>query len=316
MRKINNLATAPMDKKNALNYKLNDNLAIKLDNLKIVLNEHNYNKTLILNETSVEFEKNKIYFIVGDSGTGKSTLVSHFNGIIKSKYGNIFILDSKIIGKKWRISKFKKLRKNVGMVFQFPEYQLFKDTILKDVMFGPLNLGIKKTMARELATIALERMGINKKLFGNSPFEISGGQKRRVAIAGILSFNPEILIFDEPTAGLDPLGTKEMLQTIKQLKAKNKTIFVITHDMDHVLELADKVIFIKNNKIEKIDEPYNIFKDKELLKNTTIMLPKIFVTINELCNKENKFAKLYDMKPKTINELADCISKIIKGNYA
>lgn len=299
----------PMDKKSAKNYQLDSNLAIKVDQLKIIFNEKTPEEVLVLNPLSVDFPKNQIYFIVGDSGSGKTTLINHFNGLLRSKYGNIFVENSKIIGQKRSISHFKRLRKSVGMVFQFPEYQLFKDTVLKDAMFGPLNLGIKKVIAKELGKKYLTKLGINEALFNRSPFNLSGGQKRRVAIAGILAIEPNIVVFDEPTAGLDPVGIEEMLNIISELKNQNKTVFVITHEMDAVLRLADQVVVLGNNGILGYDTPYNIFTNKEIMTKTSLVKPKVIQAIDALSAKNPKFKKLYEFQPRNIKELAQAIKE-------
>ena len=304
---------SPMNIQKAREFFLDQQIAIFLDNLRIVFNEKTNEEHEVLLPTTLSLEKNKVYFIVGDSGVGKTTLVTHFNGLLKSKYGNIFLLnDCKIFGQKRRIPQFKRLRKTVGMVFQFPEYQLFKDNIVKDVMFGPVNLGIKKLKAKELAIKYLKQMGINESLFTHSPFELSGGQKRRVAIAGILAIQPDIMVFDEPTAGLDPAGVKSILELIKDLKKQNKTIIIITHDMNQVLQMADKVIVLADKKVKYFDTPYNIFKNEELIRNTTIIKPMVLQMIDTLVAKDKRFNILYSMQPKTVEELAKCINKVVK----
>ena len=299
--------------KEAKEFNLDNNLAIFLDNLKIVFDSNTANEKVVLESTKLSLEKEKIYFIIGDSGCGKTTLITHFNGLLKSKYGNIFLLNGcKVYGKKKRIPKFKKLRKTVGMVFQFPEYQLFKDNIVKDVMFGPVNLGVKKPEAEKLAIEYLKQMGIPEYLFSHSPFELSGGQKRRVALAGILAIQPNILVFDEPTAGLDPAGTTSILNFIQNLKQQKQTIIIITHDMNQVLRMADKVIVLADKKVKYFDTPYNIFRNNELLNSTSIIKPMVIQMIDLLISKNKAFDALYEMQPKTVEELSICIDKIIK----
>ncbi len=303
---------APMTLKEAKNFVLDQKLALMLDNLKIVFDPKTPDEHIVLEPTTLSLEKNKIYFIIGDSGVGKTTLITHFNGLLKSKHGNIFLLNNcKIYGKKRHIPKYKKLRKTVGMAFQFPEYQLFKDNIVKDVMFGPINLGVKKIKAEVLAKKYLKLMGIGEDLFSHSPFELSGGQKRRVALAGILAIQPEILVFDEPAAGLDPTGISSILNLIKDLKNQNKTIIITTHDMNQVLQMADKVIVLADKKVKYFDTPYNIFRNKELLASTTIIKPMVIQMIDLLISQNKKFTSLYDMQPKTIEELAKCLIKLV-----
>lgn len=305
-----------MTVKEAKNFVLDNKFAILLDNLKIVFDKDTDNEKVVLEPTTLSLEKDKVYFIIGDSGVGKTTLITHFNGLLKSKYGNIFLLNNcKVYGKKRHIPKFKKLRKTVGMVFQFPEYQLFKDNIVKDVMFGPVNLGVKKQEAQELAIKYLKQMGIPEYLFSHSPFELSGGQKRRVALAGILAIQPDILAFDEPTAGLDPAGVTSILDFIQNQKQQKKTIIIITHDMNQVLQMADKVIVLADKKVKYFDTPYNIFRNNELLSSTTIIKPMVIQMIDLLISKNKAFEALYNMQPKTVEELAICIDNIIKkGN--
>ena len=317
MKKIKapvNQFDTPMSMNEAKEFLLDQQTAIFLDKLRIVFNEKTKEELEVLTPTTINFERNKIYFIIGDSGVGKTTLVTHFNGLLKSKYGNIFLLnDCKIFGEKKRIPHFKRLRKTVGMVSQFPEYQLFKDNIVKDVMFGPTNLGIKKAQAKELAVKYLKQMGINESLFGRSPFELSGGQKRRVAIAGILAIQPDIVVFDEPTAGLDPAGIKSILTLIEDLKKQNNTIIIITHDMNQVLQMADKVIVLADKKVKYFDTPYNIFRNDELLNSTTIIKPMVMQMIDSLIQKDKRFNILYSMQPKTVEELAESINKVVKN---
>ncbi len=211
-----------------------------------------------------------------------------------------------------KIKKIKNLKRTVGIVFQFPEYQLFKDTVLNDVMFGPINLGIPKEEAKEKSIKYLKMLRVNEQLFNNSPFSLSGGQKRRVAISGILAFNPQVLVFDEPTAGLDPAGEKEILEIIKNAKKDGKTIIVISHNMDHVLEIADNVILMNEGEIIKIGTPYDIFSDFKLLNDLNINQPMIISTINKLAKINKKFNKIFEYQPRDIASLSHAISKIDK----
>lgn len=212
-----------------------------------------------------------------------------------------------------KIKKIKELRKQIGMVFQFPEYQLFKDTIEKDIMFGPLALGANKDIAKQRAKKYLNELGLDDSFLVRNPFGLSGGQKRRVAIAGILAIETPILIFDEPTAGLDPVGEREMIEIILNAKANKRTVFVITHTMDHVLEIADEIIVLNDGEILKSGSPYEVFLDANLLASTSISAPKVIKTINDLVNKNHIFKKLYDFKPRTVSELATGIENVLKG---
>jgi energy-coupling factor transport system ATP-binding protein len=288
--------------------------AIIVDKLKIIYDEKTFDELLVLDEFSYKFTKNKIHFIIGNSGSGKTTLVTHFNGLLKSKYGNLMVGPMPIYGKNKKIKNYKKLRKEVGMTFQFPEYQLFKNTVAKDIMLGPLNLGVEKEDASKRAKKYLNQMGLGDEYLLRSPFGLSGGQKRRVAIAGILAIEPNILIFDEPTAGLDPAGEKEMLKIISDLKQQGKTIFVVTHQMDQVLEIGDEIIVLDNKKIVASGNPYDVFTNKEILSTTTLDLPKVIRVINELVARDQKFEQLYKLQPRNVEELAKGISDLIGGN--
>ncbi|MCQ3914487.1 MAG: ATP-binding cassette domain-containing protein, partial [Mycoplasmoidaceae bacterium] len=190
------------------NFKTNN--VITCDNISVSYGSKK-NKRVIIDNFSYSFAKGKIYAIVGSSGVGKTTLVSHFNGLLKSDTGNIFIKDKSILGARKKIKNYKAIRKDVGLVFQFPEYQLFKDTVEKDIAFGPINYHINKAQAKKLASKYMYLVGLDKSLLRANPFDLSNGQRRLVAIAGVLALETDVVIFDEPTAGLDPLGTKEVL---------------------------------------------------------------------------------------------------------
>ena len=296
-----------------INPNLNTNNIITIQNLDIIFNHKTKNEFVLLKNINYQFKKNKIYFIIGESGSGKTTLITHLNGILKSKIGNIFIENFAILGKKRKIAKTKELRKTISMVLQFPEYQLFKDTVEKDIMFGPINLGVDKKSAKDKAKFYLNKMGLSDEYLLKSPFSLSGGQKRRVAIAGILAIDPNIVIFDEPTAGLDPYGEKEMLKIISELKANGKTIIVISHLMDHALALADEILVLRNKQIIASGEPYTIFTSKEFTDSSSrLVLPKVIEIIYKLIKINPQFDVLLKKQPKNVEDLAKMISQIIK----
>lgn len=192
--------------------------------------------------------KGEIVGICGQTGSGKSTLVQHMNGLLVAQKGHTVIFDTVLPSKK-KI-KLNTIRQRVGLVFQFPEYQLFEETIMQDIMFGPKNINIKEKEARERAEAAAKSVGIDESLWNQSPFRISGGQMRRVAIAGILAMHPDILVLDEPTRGLDPVGQKELMELIKEIHVKeNKTIIIISHDMDLISEYTDRAIVMKEGNV-------------------------------------------------------------------
>lgn len=236
-----------------------------------------------LDNVSVEIEDHKIIAIIGETGSGKSTLIQHINGLLIPMHGEVAINDFVIKANKKKIRDIKKIRKQIGLVFQFPEYQLFEETIEKDIMFGPINFGEQKAKAKELASKYINIVGLDDSYLPRSPFDLSGGQKRRVAIAGILALQGHTLILDEPTAGLDPDGEKELLKLFYNLnKDEQKTIILVTHNMNHVLAVADEVIVLHNTKILTKADPITIFKNQELIAATGIEPPKVYSFIYQL----------------------------------
>lgn len=222
--------------------------------------------------------------IIGQTGSGKSTLIQHINALLLPTSGSINI-DEYLITATDKPSKLKPLRKKAGLVFQFPEYQLFEETIEKDIIFGPMNFGVSEEEAKKIAHNVLKTVGLDESYLNKSPFDLSGGQKRRVAIAGILAMNPDILILDEPTAGLDPQGTNEMMSLFKRINESGKTIILVTHDMNHVLQYCDEVVVMNHGKVEKHDTVTNVFKDSEYLNSLGIDLPIITNFIIKLKNQ-------------------------------
>lgn len=222
--------------------------------------------------------------IIGQTGSGKSTLIQHINALLLPTSGSINI-DEYLITATDKPSKLKPLRKKAGLVFQFPEYQLFEETIEKDIIFGPMNFGVSEEEAKKIAHNVLKTVGLDESYLNKSPFDLSGGQKRRVAIAGILAMNPDILILDEPTAGLDPQGTNEMMSLFKRINESGKTIILVTHDMNHVLQYCDEVVVMNHGKVEKHDTVTNVFKDSEYLNSLGIDLPIITNFIIKLNNQ-------------------------------
>ena len=228
-------------------------------------------------------EKNEFVTILGQTGSGKSTLVQHMNGLLFASSGIVDVFDQKVI--KSKKVKLKPIRKHVGLVFQFSEYQLFESTVLQDIMFGPKNFGKTKEEAYELAINACKLIGIPEDLYERSPFSLSGGQMRRVAIAGALAIETELIIFDESTSMLDPKGTKEINQMIYKLKNElNKTIITITHNLEEAV-IADRVIVLNNGKIVLDGNPKNVLKEKSVLEASGLKLLDCLDLIDELKNK-------------------------------
>ena len=237
-----------------------------------------------LKGVNLNIQKGSMTALIGHTGSGKSTLIQHINALLLPTSGSINI-DEYLITATDKPSKLKPLRKKAGLVFQFPEYQLFEETIEKDIIFGPMNFGVSEEEAKKIAHNVLKTVGLDESYLNKSPFDLSGGQKRRVAIAGILAMNPDILILDEPTAGLDPQGTNEMMSLFKRINESGKTIILVTHDMNHVLQYCDEVVVMNHGKVEKHDTVTNVFKDSEYLNSLGIDLPIITNFIIKLNNQ-------------------------------
>lgn len=245
-------------------------------------------------------EKNITAFI-GHTGSGKSTLLQHLNALMKPTSGFVKIGEKKIISQT-KDKNLKAVRKKVGMVFQFPESQLFEETIIKDVAFGPQNFGLSKQEAEDKAAEALRHVGITENLWGHSPFELSGGQMRRVAIAGVLAMSPEVLVLDEPTTGLDPKGRCEIMEIFQRLhQEKNVSLILVTHLMDHVAQFVDFVHILEKGKIIKSGTPAEVFTDTTWLKEKQLGLPKAAL----LSLKLQKKGVLLPPLPLTMEELVE-----------
>ena len=241
-------------------------------------------------DINLEFENGKFYSIIGHTGSGKSTLVQNINALLLPTSGKVKVNDLEITNNRKNID-FKKVRKTSGLVFQFPEYQLFEETVLKDVMFGPKNFKYTDEEATLAAKEALSIVGIDESLYTKSPFDLSGGQKRRVAIAGILAMNPEVIILDEPTAGLDPVGSKEIMDIFKTLNEKGKTIILITHDMNIVYEYSQEVVVLNKGEVVYKGDKNSLFEDKEKLLAFYLKEPDLIRFKSKLAEKGFKIAK-------------------------
>jgi len=256
------------------------NIAIEIKDLKYTYSKGlPYEKEALLSIDLLVYEGEAIG-ILGHTGSGKSTLIQHLNGILFPEQGEIKIFGEKIINDK----KFlKNLRKLVGVVFQFPEDELFAETVYEDIAFGPKNLGLTKEEIDERVLTSLIEVGLNESYLNRSPFSLSGGEKRRVAIASILSMRPKILVLDEPTSGLDPLGREEIIKLIKRLKNdKNVTIVLVSHSMEDVLSLVDRVYILNNGKVVFEGDTISVFKDKEKVEKLDLSIPEIFILGEEL----------------------------------
>lgn len=265
-----------------------------------------YQKTA-LKDVTLHIHEGDFCCILGHTGSGKSTLLQHFNGLIKRTSGELRVLEFDLNRRK---PDYKSLRFNVGMVFQYPEYQLFDDTVSKDVSFGPKNMRLDEEEIKKRVREALTLVGLDPDEIGEkSPFEISGGQKRRAAIAGVIAIRPKILVLDEPTAGLDPKGKKEIMSLVKSLKEKlSPTVVMVTHDMDLVAEYATKVIVLKDGEVAFDGTPAELFNNNEIVNNCSLRLPSGVALANEL--REVGFD--IDHNSITIEQVVDNLIKEIK----
>ncbi len=236
-----------------------------------------------LRGVDLKIEDGDFFGIIGGTGAGKSTLVSHFNALtrVQKKSGTVVVDGVDLSGKRLDL---KKLRAAVGMVFQYPEHQLFDDTVEKDVAFGPKNLGLTKDEQAARAKQAIELVGLDYAEFAQrSPFELSGGQKRRVAIAGVIAMHPKILVLDEPTAGLDPKGKREIMKLILNIKQLCPTVIMISHNMDEIAEYCNKIAVMKNGAVAGVYTPRELFGSRETIGSCGVALPLVTELAAKLC---------------------------------
>lgn len=275
---------------------------INFKNVSFVYGEKTPFEKLALDNIDLTIKKGEFVGIIGHTGSGKSTLIQHFNGILKPTSGDVFIGDMNTKDKTLAKSG---LRYKIGLVFQYPEYQLFEETIEKDIAFGPKNMGLSEEEVTERVKEAMEIVGLDYEAKKDkSPFEISGGQKRRVAIAGILAMKPDILILDEPTAGLDPKGRDELFFQIKRLYEKNNiTIVLISHSMEDVAKLVNRIIIMKNGHIHLDKSTKEAFSDVDDLKKVGLNVPQITELMDILRKKGHHFSKNILTVDEAFNEI-------------
>lgn len=233
-----------------------------------------------LNNINLNIDDGEMVGIIGHTGSGKSTLVQHLNGLLKPTNGAIYYKGEDVYDKDYDI---KQLRQKVGLVFQYPEYQLFEETVVKDVSFGPERLGLPRLEVQLRTFESLKLVGIGEDLLDVSPLDLSGGQKRKVAIAGVLAMKPEVLILDEPVAGLDPYSRKEMLKLIRMLHDEtDMTVIIVSHSMEDMADYVDRLIVLNKGSILYDDIPKNVFKEEESLKKIGLDVPETAKLINKL----------------------------------
>ena len=259
-------------------------MSIKIENLvHVYMPKSPFEKTA-LNNVNIEINEGEFVALIGHTGSGKSTLIQHMNGLLKPTSGRI-IVDGQDITKDG--VKLTDIRKKVGLVFQYPEYQLFEETIEKDIEYGPRNLGLEQEEITRRVKKAMKMVGLDYETYRNkSPFDLSGGQKRRVAIAGVIAMEPKVLILDEPTAGLDPKGRDDILEQIKKLHDEYKmTIILVSHSMEDVGKLAERIIVMNNGQVELEGTPAKVFKEVETLERIGLAVPQVTYLMRALREK-------------------------------
>ena len=278
-------------------------MGIILDNVSYTYQEGTPFASAALSNVSLSIEDGSYTAIIGHTGSGKSTILQLLNGLLVPTEGSVRVFDTLITPISVN-KQIRQIRKQVGLVFQFAENQIFEETVLKDVAFGPQNFGVSVEEAEAIAREKLALVGIDESLFERSPFELSGGQMRRVAIAGILAMEPSILVLDEPTAGLDPIGRKELMNLFKKLHQDGITIVLVTHLMDDVAEFADQVYVMEKGKLVKGGKPSLVFQHVEFMEKIQLGVPKITRFAQRLADKGLSFKQL----PITIEEFKEFIN--------
>ena len=249
-------------------------MSIKIENLTHVYMPKSPFEKKALDNVNLVIEDGEFLALIGHTGSGKSTLIQHLNGLLEPTSGRILVDDIDITNKE---AKLTEIRKKIGLVFQYPEYQLFEETIEKDIAFGPNNLELSSEEVSRRVKKSMEMVGLDYETYKNvSPFDLSGGQKRRVAIAGVIAMEPKVLILDEPTAGLDPQGRDDILEQIKLLHEKYKmTIVLVSHSMEDVGKLAQRIVVMNKGKVELLGKPSEVFKEVETLEKIGLAVPQV-----------------------------------------
>ncbi|CAM1671251.1 Energy-coupling factor transporter ATP-binding protein EcfA2 [Streptococcus mitis] len=266
-------------------------MGIALENVSFTYQEGTPLASAALSDVSLTIEDGSYTALIGHTGSGKSTILQLLNGLLVPSQGSVRVFDT-LITSTSKNKDIRQIRKQVGLVFQFAENQIFEETVLKDVAFGPQNFGVSEEEAEKIAREKLALVGIDESLFNRSPFELSGGQMRRVAIAGILAMEPAILVLDEPTAGLDPLGRKELMNLFKKLHQSGMTIVLVTHLMDDVAEYANQVYVMEKGRLVKGGKPSDVFQDVVFMEEVQLGVPKITAFCKRLADRGVSFKRL------------------------
>ncbi len=282
-------------------------MLLSLKDLSYVYSKGTPLQTGALKNINLDIEENSFIGLIGHTGSGKSTLIQHMNGLIKATSGDVIFEGRSIYEKGYDL---KDLRCNVGLVFQYPEHQLFEETVFKDVSFGPTNQGLSEEEIKARVENALRIVGIGEEYWNMSPFELSGGEKRRVAIAGVMAMQPKVLILDEPTAGLDPKTKNSILSQIKQIHEEVKiTVILVSHSMEDVAEYVDRIIVMNDGSVMYDDEPKKVFSHYKELEKIGLAAPAMTYIMNKL--KENGFDVSTDIitVEEATKEILNCLNK-------
>lgn len=281
-------------------------MSIRLEHLNYVYSQGTAYEKQALKDICLEIPHGEFVGIIGHTGSGKSTLIQHFNGLIKATDGKLFYNEENIYELGYNM---KNLRNEVGLVFQYPEHQLFEIDVLTDVCFGPKNQGLSKAECEERALEALKLVGLKEKYYHSSPFELSGGQKRRAAIAGVLAMRPKVLVLDEPTAGLDPKGRDDILEQVAHLhKQTDMTVILVSHSMEDIARYADRIIVMNHGEVMYNDRPKNVFAHYQELEQVGLAAPQVTYIMHDL--REKGFNVGTDVT--TVGEAADEIMKVLE----
>lgn len=282
-------------------------MSLELKHVSHIYQEGSAKESYALRDICLNVNEGEFLGIAGHTGSGKSTLIQHFNGLLKPSKGEVIVDGVNINGKEAK-NKLKSLRMKVGIVFQYPEYQLFEETVERDIAFGPRNLGLSDNEIQYRVAEAMDLLGLSKKIRKKSPFDLSGGQKRRVAIAGVLAMKPKYLILDEPTAGLDPKGREEFLELIAHLHHQGMTIVMVSHSMDDIARYAQRMIVLEKGTIRLQGTPHEVFSQPTILEQIGLGVPTLTSLLLELkkrgWNVRTDLFHLEDVKTEILRELS------------
>lgn len=281
-------------------------MSIKINHLTQIYGQGTAFEKKALDDINLEIQDGEFIGLIGHTGSGKSTLIQHLNALLVPTSGEVLLNGENIYADK---SKLKSIRQRVGLVFQYPEHQLFEMTVYKDVAYGPGNLGLSQEEIDKRVRSAFETVGLGEDIYDKSPFELSGGQKRRAAIAGVLAMEPEVLILDEPTAGLDPKGRDEILDAVKKMHDMRKiTVILVSHSMEDVAKLVDRIIVLSKGKTAIVGTSKEVFSQREKLESIGLAAPQISYVFSEL------YQKGYDVPTDiyTVSDATDVLYKFLK----